>query len=211
MSSGTDESDLESNLSEFSVSHDESDSEEDEFTGTWSDNVELRPPFPFTVHPGIDETLDSELAAFRFFFKLAQVIDTYTIVRKSTKWYKKLYFMLLDFVIHNSFVVFSSDHNVSKKQFLLNLINQLTSMSSVRRRARSFIGDTPIRLQFKNANYPKLIPSQKENKSTFRRCAVCMYIEENPQRQKYCYANCSSIPLCIVPCFELYHTRLNYS
>lgn len=144
--------------------------------------------------------------------KLSQVIDPYTVVRKSMKWYKKIFFMLLDFLVHNAFVVFSKSHKVSKKQFLQNLINQLLHSSSLNRSSKSVKvkGDTPVRLQCRDAHFLQLFPSQKENKATFRRCVVCTS-RKLRKDTKYCCQKCGFTPLCAAPCFEIYHTKTCYS
>ena len=135
--------------------------------------------------------------------KLAQIIDPFTTVRKSSKWYKKIFFMFLDFAVHNAFILYSQNHDVSRRQFFNGLISGLISRGSTLPRRLSAHGDTPSRLLHRNDHFLTIGP--ETGKYPYRRCFVCSQRKKRKDT-KYVCEPCGNIPLCAVPCFQNYHS-----
>lgn len=142
--------------------------------------------------------------------KLSQVIDPISIVRKSTKWYKKVYFMLVDFVINNSYVVYSLNHQCTRKQFFGALSHNLLSVgSSIKRIPRSIDGNTPLRLLSQNSHFLKISSTGSNSRAYYRRCHVCSS-RKLRKDTKYICGTCGNVPLCATPCFEDFHTKISF-
>ena len=143
-----------------------------------------------------------------------QLAATCRSTRKSIKWYKKLFFYLLDMCITNAFVVYKELHagtNLQCSDFKLQLVKGMMTQSnlpiySVRGRPHS--GPTPSRLH--GRHFPMKIPSNPSAKKrqVQKRCTVCY---ENGIRKETIY-QCDSceIPLCVAPCFKMFHTQLRF-
>lgn len=141
--------------------------------------------------------------------RVSQVVDPMSIVRRSTKWYKKLFFMVVDFIVNNSFVVFSSGNPCSRKAYFSTLVHKLLACGvSLKRIPRSIDGNTPLRLLSQNSHFLKLHVTG-ENRSIFRRCSVCSAHKIRKDTKYICQA-CGGVPLCATPCFEQFHTKTNF-
>lgn len=132
-------------------------------------------------------------------------------VRKTVKWYKKVFFHLLDMTLLNAHAVYKmktgKDDPIA--QFQLNLVKNIVSKyatEDISRQSSSRRGEnaeSPLRLIARH--FPNQLPKNATNsKQMYRRCVVC---SKNKKRKEtsYCCLSCD-VPLCILPCFERYHT-----
>lgn len=77
-----------------------------------------------------------------------------SVVRRSTKWYKKQFFMVVDFIANSSFVVFSSRNPCSRRAYFSALVHKLLACGvSLRRLPRPFDRNTPLRLLSQNSHF----------------------------------------------------------
>lgn len=69
-------------------------------------------------------------------------------------------------------------------------------------------------LRLTASHFPKHIPTRaKHKKSPLRRCRVCAaHVDETSKkmRRETRYCEGCNVPLCSMPCFEIYHTVYNY-
>ena len=158
--------------------------------------------------------------------------------RKTRKWYKKLFFHLLDLCLYNAFVLYKVNTNNTKMQFVEFRTNVAEQLLASHRPLRvrnpggrplsSTPSDTnPLRLVGKcflfvedlnkqnisARHFPSLIPeTEAQGSNTRRRCYVCMHTQHGRKKRKdtkYMCAECS-VPLCVYPCFRNYHTKQQY-
>lgn len=145
----------------------------------------------------------------------------YSVSRRSRKWWMRLFFFLIDAALVNSYILYSSvaaGNAVSTLQFRSTLFRQLVAGFSARKRKSSLEGSSwirrrrdhksgrkrghgvpdDVRLDSVGKHWPKYIPN-------FRRCRFCSSKQNNKRTRLSC-AQCD-VPLCIVPCFEEFHTR----
>lgn len=141
-----------------------------------------------------------------------QISVFYKSPRKTIKWYKKIFFYMLDMTIVNSFVVWkvlNGDESKSYLQFRLDLIREI--LDTVERPTYSGRGRTTCKAplnRMTGRHFPDDIPRTGKYKS-YKRCHVCYQNKKNKQTSYKC-TDCNDIPLCATPCFKIYHTTKKY-
>lgn len=143
----------------------------------------------------------------------------YNIRRKSMKWYKTLFFYLVDLCIFNSFVIFKSIHPGTKTKFLsfrLNLIRQIIgSMQPTQAICAISSSGQPNRLT--ERHFLEYNPSTKSRQHGGRICHVCANKQQagppntkKPRKETVFQCKQCKVALCPTACFELYHTVQNF-
>lgn len=134
-------------------------------------------------------------------------------VRKSVKWYKKLFFHLLDMTLLNSHAVYKmkTGENIPVADFQLKLVKELLAkykISKPRSTSRKAPDtDSPLRLTERHF-ISQFSKDQGTNKQPRKRCVVCS--KKNIRKETtYCCPSCD-VPLCVIPCFKNYHTLVAY-
>nr|XP_013190046.1 unnamed protein product [Amyelois transitella] len=132
-------------------------------------------------------------------------------IRKTIKWYKKLFFHILDLHLLNSYHIFKitckDDFSPSFRKYQLVLIEQLVQKygeQSVHKTlpSTSRALEQPTRfLPGDGARHmPSYVPKQKK-----LRCKLCARSKKR-RTTRYMCAVCT-VALCVVPCFQLYHKK----
>ena len=135
----------------------------------------------------------------------------YSFVRKTLKWWRKMFFYLLECSTVNSYILYQEAcRQVGTKPLtaldfrrsvIEDLVQDHLQQCSRPSSGRPRLGPTPIRL---NRKLHLL-----DQRSTFRNCVVC----SGQTRHTTCYY-CKTCPeqpaLHPVPCFERYHTITHY-
>lgn len=126
----------------------------------------------------------------------------YTCTRKSTKWYMRLFWYLVDMAIVNAHILECESQNETKrsqKDFRLELASHLMSCHSSRKKRGRPSDASPI-IRFTERHFPSEL-------TTTRQCKVCSSSGIR-KRTKYGCISCNAegIHLCPVPCFGVYHT-----
>ncbi|XP_067138764.1 piggyBac transposable element-derived protein 4-like [Centruroides vittatus] len=133
-----------------------------------------------------------------------QYISLYNQERKSTKWWKKVFYTCLSMCVTNAWIMYNDLRRNAKKVSYLTFLVDLS--------------ENLIAEEKKNSNLPlpKRGPSSKKKKlfgtalhlpvegQTRRRCARCA--EEKKQKRTKTVCQECQIPLC-KDCFMLYHTK----
>jgi len=150
--------------------------------------------------------------------KLDQMLEPYLSLRKSMKWYKKLFQHLLDVTVYNSFVLYKKK-NPGTQDTLLSFHTKLidgiltkycTAQHIATGGRPSGSGDAPIRLT--DRHFPAFIPPTSTCPDPKRECRVCGKSKRDGKRirkqTRYMCGQCGGVPLCVVPCFSRYHSYL---
>jgi len=142
--------------------------------------------------------------------KRDMVLSTLKSVRKSQKWYKKVFFHLFDICVYNARILHKdvTGQNLSFAQFQLQLIKEIISECSERRK-KAGGGRLSIEniLRLSERHFPSICQSEIASNSQ-RNCVVCKKAGIR-KRSHYQCSKCN-IGLCVVPCFERYHTLQDY-
>lgn len=140
--------------------------------------------------------------------------------RKSLKWYKKLFFHILDVTVYNSYILYKlkTGQKLRLVDFRLNLIRQLleeymntrTPPRGGRPSTASPVTPDPLRLT--GRHFPEPVPSTATKKTPQRQCFVCKHTGKRPQKRRDTRWFCSlcNVGLCVFPCFQDYHTVKNF-
>lgn len=133
--------------------------------------------------------------------------------RKSSKWYKKLFFHVIDMTVYNDIIYKTkTGKTMQLSQFRLQVIRQLLEeftpvRSSPNGGRKSKDQESPLRLTARH--FPDMIPAT-ENKAKLRRaCFVCKHTTVQPQTRQDTHWWCKEceVPLCLPQCFRVYHTK----
>ena len=141
--------------------------------------------------------------------KLDQLISYYSFLHESVKWWRKVFFWLLDMTVVNSYIIHQHTqcetntkmtHLEFRRQLIRQLVEPLQTLQCVPRSVSS---------------HERLnkAPHFLEKKSKRRDCAVCSDRAEEGKRHLtpfVCTTCTDTPPLCPDTCFKLYHTQRNY-
>ena len=154
-----------------------------------------------------------------------QLMTSYSMLRRSVKWWRKLFFHLFALCINNAYILYKKKtrkpvpHDTFIEYLATNLINSsLESRTLTVTRPRSPPTDTTNRLQ--GRHFPSYI-GKVSTKSGSKMCGACNFGKKQMTAKGYTGVNlprkltsymCKTcnVPLCIYPCFELYHTKDEY-
>jgi hypothetical protein len=135
-------------------------------------------------------------------------------IRRSVKWYKKLFFHLVDLTIYNAYVLYKLKNNVNLRltTFQLELIREIIGKSGSQ--VRSSIGRPPSESLFRLTarHFPSRIASTATQENPRRKCYVCANTVRRPKARKDTSYECieCDVGLCLIDCFKDYHTRIAF-
>lgn len=134
------------------------------------------------------------------------------IDRKSTKWYKKLFFHLMDMAIFNCYAAYKNCQllEMSFYDFKLKLVKQLLERYAIDKPRLGRRPSDPLPQRLTARHFPDNIPQVESSKQKTRRdCIVCSS-QKKRQKTFYMCLECN-VPLCVTPCFKDYHTKVHYN
>ncbi|KAK6185790.1 hypothetical protein SNE40_007943 [Patella caerulea] len=136
-----------------------------------------------------------------------QLATTCKSVRKHIKWYKKLFYYLLDMAIINSYLLRKTlGGRMSVVQFKMSLIHEIvdaTPLPEYRSRGRPRSLPVPGRMQ--GNHFPELIPATEKKVRPTKRCHVCAKRGVRAESRYMC-DKCGNA-LCVHPCFKEFHLK----
>lgn len=107
--------------------------------------------------------------------------------KKTCKWWKKLFFHIMDVCIVNAWILYKkSNKNITLLEFKLILCKEILCKSFRKKK-----------VAFGVEKKGRHFPDKGKQKS-------CIY--ENCKRKSSYFCKACNYPLCVVPCFELFHT-----
>ena len=155
-----------------------------------------------------------------------QLINSYCMLRRMCKWWQKIFFHFFAACINNAYIIYKKyvrnpmSHNRFMEILAEKLIESLKDSCTIKvSRPRSpVVLDDSIRLE--GRHFPCHI-GKESTKSGIKLCKVCNFGKKTIKEkgfdgitisQKLTSYMCKKykVPLCIEPCFELYHTKDKY-
>ena len=141
--------------------------------------------------------------------KLDQLVCYYSFLHKSIKWWKKVFFWLLEVSVVNSYVIYKEycTHNkIKPMQHLAYRRNLVQLTESIRASAGSCPGRRcPVSLE-RLQSKPHFLTHEDKRID----CVVCSDRDGKRHLTYYRCETCSDHPpLCPTECFKTYHTKNN--
>jgi len=134
-------------------------------------------------------------------------------IRKTVKWYKKVFFHLMDLSSYNAFAIYrkSGPNRSNFKDFRMQIIRQIFEKYGAfngARAGRPSIEPAPLRLT--ERHFPAHIEERTPGNDRIerRRCVVCSSRGTRVLSTFICL-DCNAA-LCVPECFRIYHTNLHY-
>ena len=139
-----------------------------------------------------------------------QMLSSYECERKRVKkWYKKSFMHILNAIAFNCNILCGKvGHSMTqlefRKKLVLSLVQNHHQEVIKPKKGRPAVIDV-VRLN--ERHFPKFVPPTEKKHNSMRKCKVC---SENGKRaeSRYQCSDCD-VGLCVVPCFEIYHTKKN--
>ncbi|KAG0728873.1 PiggyBac transposable element-derived protein 4 [Chionoecetes opilio] len=147
------------------------------------------------------------------------MISSVECARRTMKWYKKMFFHLLDMTILNSHILYTlkTGENQTLEEFVIEVVRSVLAHNTVQRvtqtPSQTIAGpsrDTPARLGV--SHFISTIPATGTQRCPQRRCHVCQQTTRHAKKRKDTRYQCSdcNVGLCLEPCFKEYHTLIHY-
>ncbi|XP_035214639.1 piggyBac transposable element-derived protein 4-like [Stegodyphus dumicola] len=141
--------------------------------------------------------------------KLGMTLSSTEYVRKSIKWYKILFLHLLDLSILNARALHKvlTGKNFTIAKFELTLIREM--LDKYKEQNKSVEEKTSLLPRLVERHFLSLYVSERsKKKNPVTRCIVCSKHNNRRETRYWCFK--CRVGLCVVPCFEMYHTREDY-
>ena len=151
-----------------------------------------------------------------------QINQYYAPMRKTVKWYKKLFFHLVNLAVINAFVLhkkFAPDgqrhnHHAFRISLCKALLAEAPDAPKPKPCGRRHSNEKPTRLS--ERHFPAEIPAAlgAKSKRPCRDCGACNVEkkkrEGSKRRQTSFWCPECEVPLCVPKCFHAYHTLQDY-
>ena len=145
--------------------------------------------------------------------KVDMQISFVACLRKTVKWYRKLFFHMLDLSVFNSYLLYKVNTGkvIKFSDYRLQLIREILQTHSAPKSkiGRPALTNQPIRLTARH--FPSLVPQTAERENPQRKCVVCAHTSRRPRKRtdsRFMCKDCD-VGLCVVGCFEEYHIVLH--
>jgi len=139
--------------------------------------------------------------------KTDMLLSSVECVRKTIKWYKKIFFHLIDLSLLNAYSSYKTvtGNHIPIAQFQMELIRQIIEKYQTDRVPKS---RPPTKVQpskLIDRHFPSEVPATQSGRLARRRCQLC---KKNNKRTdtRYMCTECN-VGLCTAPCFNTYHTK----
>lgn len=140
--------------------------------------------------------------------KTDMLLSSVECVHKTVKWYKKVYFHLIDISLLNAYSAYKqvTGKHPALADFQLELIRQtIDRYSSKVKKPKLYPIKIDELLQTKKMHFISEVPTTEQGKVR-RKCALCS-LNKKRKDTKYLCNECG-VGLCPVPCFEIYHKKM---
>jgi len=146
--------------------------------------------------------------------KSDQLLSYYGFSHRTVKWWRRAFFHLLDLSVVNAFILYRQTHtskpSLTHEQFRVELVKELLLMAGSDLLHESALHPSlPPSERLYGRHFPEKIPVRPSGALSQPDCCVCSNQKE--RRRKTTTYRCKQcmVPLCVVPCFELYHTHVD--
>ena len=138
-----------------------------------------------------------------------QLLMYYGYSHRQVKWWKRVFFHLLDLSIVNASVLYNivNTEQLTQLEFRVEVANGLLE-GYTRRQPRHYTVSQELPLRLTERPFPEKVDTDTPHGGR-PRCEVCRARGKKRSQTKYRCKVCK-VPLHLEDCFETYHTKLNY-
>ena len=147
--------------------------------------------------------------------KSDQLLSYYGFSHRTVKWWRRAFFHLLDLAVTNAYIMYTEAPHTGRalthEQCRIDLAKGLllsVAANGMEDAAQPMVPTTQTLCPLPPAAHltEKHFPGRLEKQSN---CAVCSGKKGRGRKTTTYSCKQCNIPLCVVPCFELYHTKLD--
>ena len=142
--------------------------------------------------------------------KADQLVLYYGYAHRAMKWWKRVFFHMLDLALVNAHILFNATNEAKKTQLEFRIaVAEGLLRDYERLSVRHYTApQVSLPLRLSERAFPEPIP--KDTPSGGRpQCEVCRAQKKKRSQTQYRCKLCH-VPLHLYPCFEVYHTKLHY-
>ena len=142
--------------------------------------------------------------------KADQMLSYYSFSHRTIKWWKRAAFHLIEVAVVNSYILYKlsdqSGRYLTQKEYITELARELVERGGhLQSTSQSQLCvESPIRLT--DRHFPSKIEDRTTGKPHQKDCCVCSKRQTFGRKTTTYKCKQCDVPLCVVPCFELYHT-----
>ena len=148
-----------------------------------------------------------------------QVLKNYSMLRKTVKWWRQLFFYLFTlamcnaYYLHRKFAAVSMSHHEFRKQLVRQLIASSQDAPQPAARGRKSL-NPPRRLAGTHRPTYNIGKAGAKRQHPQRDCVACNQAKKNragfKRKQSAFQCEQCQVTLCVPHCFAVYHTRTDY-
>ena len=147
--------------------------------------------------------------------KLDRLCTYYIFLHKSVKWWRKVFFWLLEVAVVNRYIISRHSMGQLRRKPLTHLAFCRQLLTALSEPMRSTAIPRPRSYSREHGDIERLqpVPHFLEKRNKRRDCWVCSSKEQGGTRhltQFYCETFTDRPALCPAPCCKIYHTRKHY-
>ena len=139
-----------------------------------------------------------------------QLLSYYGFIHKTLKWSNRASFHLLDLAIVNSYILYKLSHQGKKHkshaQYRIDIANSLLLEAGHTTMEENEELQSPHN-RLTGRHFPSKLPLRASGLKSQRECVVCSFKKGRKRKTTTYYCQHCNVPLCVTPCFELYHTH----
>ena len=149
--------------------------------------------------------------------KLDQYLSYYNFNRRTKKWWRKAFLSLFDICFILYLHSEQNGRKLSLAQFRIQLAKSLLIETSHSDLVSSCSSQSlprsahPPSARLTERHFPDKLPNRSNGKPAQRNCVVCSSKCGQARKTTTYYCRQCGVGLCVVPCFELYHTKVDPS
>ena len=146
-----------------------------------------------------------------------QLLSYYGFCHKTVKWWRRAAFHLIDMAVINAYIIHASSANkkLTHELFRIQLAKELLLDASL-----DVSEDVPVshgRIQrplppqarLTERHFPDHLPCTPGGKKAQSECVVCSRKKGHGRKTTTYICKQCHLPMCIIPCFELHHTKVD--
>lgn len=146
--------------------------------------------------------------------RVDQHLADYALPRKrGKKYYKKIFFHLLDLALWNSYILYCKNGGAKTPlMYRIAVVDGImkTYLSDDMRPQAGRPSSTPTPTRLIGRHFPEYIPATEKKLNPTRQCAMCARVRDannkKIRRESRFYCPDCNVALCVCPCFRVYHT-----